>query len=177
MPPPADPHWIADAMGRPDLAAPGSILDLLNYQMHLVLSFSTAGVTRLCEREYGITRHEWGYIGLLAAFGGMAPSELALRSGMDRSRTSKALMPLVAKGLVARTVHAADRRRATVALTPAGARLYERIFPRVLDIHSQLLSPFSDREVAQLARLLQRLRQRAVALESTPDTAPVARRR
>jgi hypothetical protein len=47
-------------MGEPGLAAPASILDLLNYQLHLLLSFSTAEVTRLCEREHGITRHEWG---------------------------------------------------------------------------------------------------------------------
>ena len=107
----------------------------------------------------------------------MAPSELALRSGMDRSRTSKALMPLVAKGLVARTVQAGDRRRATVALTPAGRRLYERIFPRVLAIHSQLLQPFKPREVAQLGRLLQRLRQQAVALEAAYAAAPPVNRR
>ena len=166
MSPPPDHRWIAEAMGAPALDAPASLLDLLNYQMHLILSFSTAGVTRLCEREFGITRHEWGYIGLLAVFGGMAPSELALRSGMDRSRTSKALMPLVSKGLVGRTVHTSDRRRATVTLTPEGRRLYERVFPRVLAIHSQLLEPFNQREVAMLARLLQRLRQRAVALEA-----------
>lgn len=159
-------------MGAPALESPASLLDLLNYQMHLILSFSTAGVTRLCEREFGITRHEWGYIGLLAVFGGMAPSELALRSGMDRSRTSKALMPLVSKGLVARTVHASDRRRATVALTPAGRRLYERMFPRVLAIHSQLLEPFKPREVAMLGQLLKRLRQRAVALEADPQSKP-----
>lgn len=153
-------------MGEPDLAAPASILDLLNYQMHLILSFSTAGVTRLCEREFGVTRHEWGYLGLLAVFGGMAPSELALRSGMDRSRTSKALMPLVAKGLVARQVQAGDRRRATVALTASGRALYQEIFPRVLAIHAQLLEPLDVDEVSLLATLLQRLRQRAVSLEA-----------
>lgn len=172
MPRAQEHRWIAEAMGEPALGAPASILDLLNYQMHLILSFSTAGVIRLCEREFGITRHEWGYIGLLAVFGGMAPSELALRSGMDRSRTSKALMPLVGKGLVVRTVRAGDRRHATVALTAEGRRLYERIFPRVLAIHSQLLEPFQAREVAQLARLLQRLRQRAVALEAMSPAAP-----
>lgn len=172
MPNTADSRWIADAMGEPALAAPASILDLLNYQMHLILGFSTAGVTRLCEREFGITRHEWGYIGLLAVFGGLAPSELALRSGMDRSRTSKALMPLVAKGLVERQVLGSDRRRATVQLTPAGWQLYSRIFPRVLSIHADLLRNFAPDEVALLARLLERLRCSAVALETGPPGQP-----
>ena len=172
MPSAAETRWIADAMGEPALAAPTSILDLLNYQMHLILGFSTAGVTRLCEREFGITRHEWGYIGLLAVFGGLAPSQLALRSGMDRSRTSKALMPLVAKGLVERQVQGSDRRRATVQLTASGWQLYRQIFPRVLAIHAGLLQGWPPEEVALLARLLERLRCSAVALEAgTPDQA------
>lgn len=151
-------------MGEPALAAPRSLLDLLNYQLHILLSFSTAGVTRMCEQEFGITRHEWGYIGLLAAFGAMAPSQLALRSGMDRSRTSKALMPLLAKGLVSRSSRPGDRRFATVALTPAGQRLYERMFPRALAIHEELLQVLSANEARVLARAIGKLRPRAVAL-------------
>jgi DNA-binding MarR family transcriptional regulator len=95
----------------------------------------------------------------------MAPSDLALRSGMDRSRTSKALMPLLAKGLVSRSSKVGDRRYATVALTPPGRRLYERIFPRVLEVHRVLLAPLSAQEVQGLARTLDKLRPQAVALE------------
>jgi DNA-binding MarR family transcriptional regulator len=158
-------RWIAENMAAPDFAQPRSILDLLNYQMYLVLSFSSAGVTRMCEREFGITRHEWGFLALLAAFGPLAPSELALRSGMDRSRTSKALMPLAAKGLIARHTVAHDRRRAEVALSSAGRRLVERVFPRVLQVHRELLQPFKGAEVAVLSRLLHRLLRRAIDIE------------
>jgi DNA-binding MarR family transcriptional regulator len=158
---------VAREMGEPGLAAPASILDLLNYQLHLLLSFSTAEVTRLCEREHGITRHEWGYIGLLAAFGPLAPSELALRSGMDRSRTSKALMPLLAKGLVSRQSKVGDRRYATVALSAAGKRLYAQMFPQVLAIHQALLQPLTAEEVQVLGRALAKLRPQAVALSTT----------
>lgn len=158
-------RWIAENMAAPDFSAPRGIMDLLNYQMYLGLSFSTAGVTRLCEREFGITRHEWGFLALLASFGALSPSALALRSGMDRSRTSKALMPLAAKGLVARRAVPHDGRRAEVALTPAGRRLVERIFPRVLQIHHELLQPFSAAERAVLGRLLSRLLRRAIELE------------
>jgi DNA-binding MarR family transcriptional regulator len=158
-------RWIAENMAAPDFAAPQSILDLLNYQMFLVLSFSTAGVTRMCEREFGITRHEWGFLGLLAAFGPLAPSELAQRSGMDRSRTSKALMPLAAKGLIARRAVPHDGRKAEVALSSAGRRLVERIFPRVLEVHRDLLATFSPAEVRLLAKLLRRVLHRAIEME------------
>lgn len=175
MPSPDPTRWIAQAMGQPALHAPASLLDLLNYQMHLVLGFSTADVTRLCERDFGITRHEWGYIGLLAVFGELSPSELALRSGMDRSRTSKALMPLLAKGLVQRRSEPHDRRRAVVSLTPAGRKLHDRVFPRVLAIHHALLAPFSAAEVTQMARLLHRLRRRAIELQAGKGAVKAAR--
>jgi DNA-binding MarR family transcriptional regulator len=160
----AHTRWVAESMGQPALVAPQSILDLLNYQLHVLLSFSTAGITRICEQEFGITRHEWGYIGLLAAFGAMAPSELALRSGMDRSRTSKALMPLLAKGLVSRRSQPGDRRYAMVALSASGRRLYERLFPRALAVHHELLQALTPQEARLLARALGKLRPRAVAL-------------
>jgi DNA-binding MarR family transcriptional regulator len=159
-------QWIAESMAEPALHAPQSILDLLNYQLHVLMSFSTAGVTRMCEQEFGITRHEWGYIALLQTFGAMAPSELALRSGMDRSRTSKALVPLLAKGLVHRHPQSGDRRRAQVALSTAGTQLYERIFPRVLAIHHALIEPLSAEQVAQLAQTILLLRRRAIALQA-----------
>lgn len=165
---PATDHtrWIAEAMRAPDFEAPASILDLLNYQLHLTLSFSAADVVRLCGQQHGISRHEWGFVALLATFGPLAPSELAVRAGMDRSRTSKALMPLLAKGLIERRATPHDRRRATVALTDAGQRLHDRLWKSVLQIHHALLQPFSVAERRQLARLLDRLRRRAVALST-----------
>lgn len=171
---PATDHtrWIAEAMRAPDFESPASILDLLNYQLHLTLSFSAAGVSRLCEQRHGISRHEWGFVALLAAFGPLAPSELAVRAGMDRSRTSKALMPLLAKGLIERRATPHDRRRATVALTDSGRRLHARLFQSVLDIHHALLEPFGAAERRQLARLLDRLRRRAVELSVTGAPAP-----
>jgi DNA-binding MarR family transcriptional regulator len=172
---PAHARWVAESMGEPALASPQSILDLLNYQLHMLLSFSTAGVTRICEQEFGITRHEWGYIGLLAAFGAMAPSQLALRSGMDRSRTSKALMPLLAKGLVSRSSRVGDRRYATVALTPAGRRLFDRIFPYALAVHQNLLQALTVNEAKVLARALGKLRPRAVALAESQARQAAAR--
>lgn len=164
MPPREQHHWVTEAMGEPRLSDPQGLTDLLNYQLHLILGFSSAPIVRLCENEFGITLHEWGYVGLLAAFGPIAPSELALRSGMDRSRTSKALMPLVAKGLVERRSVPGDGRRATVALTAQGRRLYQRLFARACAVHGQLLDGFQPSERTDLARLLARLRARAVEL-------------
>ena len=71
-----------------------------------------------------------------------------------------------------RQVHGSDRRRATVQLTSAGRQLYRQIFPQVLAIHAELLRGLAPDEVATLARLLERLRCSAVALQPGPAGRP-----
>lgn len=163
---PPDARWVAEALGHPRLADPRNITDLLNYQLFLVVGMGSAPIVRICETQFGITRHEWGYVGLLAAFGPLAPSDLALHSGMDRSRTSKALMPLVAKGLVERRSVKGDRRRATAALTAEGHRLYERMFAHAARVHERMLEGFTPRELATLGKMLVRIRSRALNLDA-----------
>lgn len=161
----------------PALRDPRSILDLVNYQMHQIESANASNVTRICEGEFGITRREWRFIALLAAVGGMAPSDLALRAGLDRSRTSKALMPLLAKGLIERRSQPGDRRRATVVLSAAGLALYERIFPRVKRVNTELLSVLDDADVRTLARMLDTLHRKAVEIVNSDLVEAQADRR
>jgi DNA-binding MarR family transcriptional regulator len=168
---------MTDELEAPQLKEPRSLLDLVNYQMHLIQSFSASSVTRMCEGEFGITRREWRFIALLAAVGPMAPSDLALQSSLDRSRTSKALMPLLAKGLIERRSHAGDRRRATVSLTQPGRALYDRLFPRVVEVNAALLGTLSDEDIATLARLLTALKRRAVEIVDSKLVAAIADRR
>jgi DNA-binding MarR family transcriptional regulator len=169
--------WIADELGEPRLDDPRSLFDLVNYQMHMIESLSASNVTRMCEGEFGITRREWRFIALLAAVGEMAPSDLALRSGLDRSRTSKALMPLLAKRLIERRSQPGDRRRASVALSAEGQALYARIFPRVVEVNTALLDVLGQGDVATLARLLTRLRRRAIEIANSDLVEAVADRR
>ena len=70
---------------------------------------------------------------------------------------------------------AAQTRSAVVSLTPAGRKLHDRVFPRVLAIHHALLAPFSAAEVTQMARLLHRLRRRAIELQAGKGAVKAAR--
>jgi DNA-binding MarR family transcriptional regulator len=158
------PRRMIDEIDAPNLRDPRSILDLVNYQMHVIESCSSSNVTRICEGEFGITRREWRFIALLAALGPLAPSDVAVRAGLDRSRTSKALMALLAKKLIERQALEGDRRRATVRLTEAGQALYDRMFPRVVEVNTALLSVLDDADLAALRRVLPALRRQAIAI-------------
>lgn len=96
-------------------------------------------MVRLLEGRYGIARREWRLLALLAARGPLAPSALAVEAHLDRPRTSRAIATLVAKALVQRQAMPGDRRRASVALTAVGERLYAEVFPQVAAINAELV--------------------------------------
>ncbi len=171
---PVDPF--DDAVASPHLREPRSILDLVNYQMYLIGSMNT-DVTRLCEGEFGITRREWRFLALLAALGPLAPSELAVRAGLDRSRTSKGVTALLAKNLITKLTFSSDRRRSTLNLTDDGRALYERIFPRVRAVNLALLGVLDDEETSTLTLILDKLRRQATALSHGDRAAALAPRR
>lgn len=129
----------------------------MNYQLHQIESRSAGLVTRICEAEFGITRREWRFVALLALLGEQSPSQLAEHATLDRSRTSKALASLRQRALIESIAVAGDARRHHVRLSPAGRALYAQLFPRVVRVNLALLAGLSEREVAQLARLLARL--------------------
>jgi DNA-binding MarR family transcriptional regulator len=146
---------------RPRLRLPRNITDLLNYRLASLIASSGAAVIRVCEGRFGISRREWHVIGLLVAFGGKSPSELADLSHLDRSRVSRAISALAEKGLIKRSALQADQRRAKIELTPAGQELHGQMFEEISAINARLLEAFDDVQLFQLDRLLLQLKASA----------------
>jgi DNA-binding MarR family transcriptional regulator len=143
------------------LRCPQTLDDLLNYRLLKLHALSGAPVIRLLEGRYGIARREWRLIGLLAARGALSPSALASEAQLDRPCTSRAIGGLVAKGLLAREPLPGDARRARVALTDAGQRLHDEVFPQVAALNQAVLDGVDDAAVRQLDALLRALTARA----------------
>lgn len=121
------------------LDQPNRLEDLLNYRLMRLFALSGAPVLRLLEGQFGISRREWGLLGLLAARGSVTPSELAQLMQLDRPRVSRALTRLAGKQLVRRVARAGDRRWLQVSLTPQGQALHDVIFPQVAAINRQVV--------------------------------------
>lgn len=151
--------------GTSRLRAPRDITDLLNFRLAALVGASGAAVIRLCEGQYGVSRREWALLGLLAVRGAQAPSEIADQCHLDRTRVSRAITRLTAKGLIRRQTLDGDRRRASVALTPAGQALYRQLFEEVAAINRRLVETLSDGEVATLDTLLTALTEQAVRVK------------
>jgi DNA-binding MarR family transcriptional regulator len=156
----------------PHFEKPGSIFDLVNFRISEFIGVSGALVTRLCESEYGITREEWQFVAMLASLNAMSPSDLAARTTVDRSQASKTLRTLMRKGLVDRLPVPGDGRKARVLLTAQGRHLYGLIFPRVVQFHQEVLRDLSVPDQQALARYLNAMHARALALTQAKTQKP-----
>ena len=146
----------------PRFDAPASIFDLLNLTVSELIGISGSLVTRICESDHGITREEWQFVAMLASLGPLSPSDLAAQTTVDRSQVSKTLKGLVQKKLVQRQPVPGDGRRVRMVLSVQGQAFYERLFPRMAQVHDELLAGFSPEECQRLAGDLVRIQGNAL---------------
>ena len=160
-----------------DLRAPQSLDDLLLYRLSRAVRTSSGMATRLVEGGFGITRREWGMIATLAQQGEMRSSALAANLHLDRVRTSRGLRGLVEKKLVARRQDAEDRREVHVRLSASGHQLFDRVFPRIAGLNTDLLEGIEPAHLDIFLQCLRHLEQRGNALSAQGVVAEKADRR
>ncbi len=106
----------------------------------------------------GLTDATWRPLLHLRICGdGVRQKELAASIGIEGPSLVRLLDTLIAKGLIERSEDTTDRRAKQLSLTPKGRLLVARIHDTVTTLEYELLSPFNDGEIAQLAQLILRL--------------------
>lgn len=143
------------------LRTPHNIDELLNYRLLRLYAVSGAPVLRLLEGRYAISRREWRLLAVLARYGDLSPSGLAEQAHLDRPRATRGVQMLVDKKLAVREALKGDARRARIALTPAGKKLYAELFPQIAALNQSVVSVLDDALVAALDQALLRLTEQA----------------
>jgi len=95
---------------------------------------------------------------LLGRYGDMRMSKLAELLAVDMSVTSRHVAHLAERGWIDRSPDPADKRSRIVHLTAAGLACLEELSERTTLLLAERLADWSDEEVAQLTRLMTRLR-------------------
>lgn len=93
----------------------------------------------------------------LWVWGPLEVREAAERMAVSRPTVSGVADTLERRGLIERRAHAGDARRRSLALTPAGQRSFEALFPLVNRHEGVACSALEPEEAADLARLLRKL--------------------
>ncbi|MEW2246542.1 MarR family transcriptional regulator [Streptomyces sp. NPDC006975] len=95
---------------------------------------------------------------LLGRYGDMRMSKLAELLAVDMSVTSRHVAHVAERGWIERSPDPADKRSRIVRLTEAGNRKLDDMSRATTQLLAERLGDWSDDEVAQLTRLMQRLR-------------------
>src|SRR5262245_49909333 len=106
--------------------------------------------------ELGITTTQFGILHLLKHRPGLDQISVAKLLGLDRSTTAMVLKTLETAGFVGRTVGENDRRRRTLALTPAGEKMLLRLNAPAKRVAARQLSAFTPREREQFLAMLEK---------------------
>jgi DNA-binding MarR family transcriptional regulator len=89
--------------------------------------------------------------------GSLRVSEIAQRSGVDISTASRQIVELERAGVVRRKSDVADARASILDLTPLGRRHLKKLAVARQAMLGEILEDFSNEDLSQLARLLERL--------------------
>jgi MarR family transcriptional regulator, lower aerobic nicotinate degradation pathway regulator len=104
-----------------------------------------------------VTTTQFAVLARLAETGPLSQNQLGRAVAMDAATIKGVVDRLARLSLVATTADPEDRRRLTVALTEAGAMLYEARVATALTVSQETLAPLSDEEQVALMALLSRL--------------------
>jgi MarR family transcriptional regulator, lower aerobic nicotinate degradation pathway regulator len=136
-----------------DLPLPPSLLALSPYVLSLTGRAARAGAVEAAGR-HGLSLGHVAVLASLNDFGPAAQRELCERLRQDPSDMVALIDGLEERGLVRRDRDPDDRRRHRVTLTAAGRRAQQRALGAMMAIEAELLAPLTDRERAQLRRLV-----------------------
>jgi DNA-binding MarR family transcriptional regulator len=107
---------------------------------------------------HGVTADQFVLLATLARGGNaLTQRELARRMSSDSSTVRAMLVLLEQRGLVERDKHPTDARARTVALTPAGTRMFRQLWEAGEPIRAQMLGALRPGEAETLVRLLARV--------------------
>lgn len=137
-------------------------IDRSNLLYHLGLL--TRRWRRILDNEFnaaGLTDATWRPLLHLHLLGdGVRQKDLAASVGIEGPSLVRLIDTLVIKGLIQRSEDTTDRRAKLLCLTPEGQLIVARIKEIVVPLENELLSTFSDSDVARFGQFI-------LTLEST----------
>lgn len=105
-------------------------------------------------RDHGLTEQQWRVLRALTDCDNIDASELAARSFLLAPSLTRIVQHLESEALISRRQNAADQRKAVVALTAKGRRLFDRIAPHSEALYAQIEKEFGFDRLELLYELL-----------------------
>ena len=108
--------------------------------------------------QHDMSRAQWRVMANLGKFGAMTAAEICRGAMMEKTKVSRAVAVMEARGWLVREVLGRDRRSEALSLTPDGRALFVEIGEAALTFDATLRARLGARDAAKLVELLNRLR-------------------
>ena len=109
-------------------------------------------------KEHGLRVPEWRALAALYARRDCTMGELADLATIDRTTLTRTIDRMEHAGWLSRLADDTDMRITRLALTAAGRRMFDRIWPEVQQLNALALDGLSQAEIQQLRQTLERMR-------------------
>ena len=127
------------------------------YLLNQAAEESSLEFQRIYKDRYGILRGEWRVLFHLGIYDRMTAKDITARARIHKTRVSRAVHKMQAKGYLTRVQDQNDRRKEWLQLTTKGRAVYEDLRRAAQLYDKALMEAFSDTDIAGLNRLLLRL--------------------
>ncbi len=139
--------------------------EFLPYQLSIASNAVSDLIARGYRAKFGLKIPEWRLMAVLGEMESATQRDLVAATAMDKVSVNRASKALVERGLIGRAPNAADGRSHHLALTETGRELYLQIVPMALSIEANLQDALGHKDAAQLASILNRLRDNVSRME------------
>ena len=109
-------------------------------------------------KEHGLRVPEWRALAALYARNDCTMGELADLATIDRTTLTRTIDRMQEAGWLARRADDTDMRITRLALTAAGRRMFDRIWPEVQHLNALALDGLTRSEIDSLRKILERMR-------------------
>lgn len=105
-------------------------------------------------RDHGLTEQQWRVIRALSETDSVDAGELAARSFLLAPSLTRILQHLESESLISRKQNVSDNRKAVVALSAKGRRLFEKVAPHSESLYEVIEDKFGVDRLEELYTLL-----------------------
>lgn len=138
----------------------------ITWRLHLLAKLADQGAAALYASRFDLSLREWRSMAVIGCFAPMALGRVAEMANLDRGHGSRAVESLVQRGLVSRTRSKTDRRGWIVALTPAGRKLFNKVYPHGEARNAQLVECLTAAEYKVVTGALDKMIEAARAMNA-----------
>jgi DNA-binding MarR family transcriptional regulator len=147
-------------------ASPGG-LELGNFvpfRLNRLAEAVSQNLSQIYRKRFQLEIPEWRVLVTVGQGNDCTAQRIAASTRMHKTRVSRAVAALEARGLIERDANAKDGRELPLRLSKAGRQVYASLVPQALQRERELLSCLSKAERRQFAQALSRL-EKSLGLE------------